>query len=160
MHPTEYIIPLIHERHRDGFNPDFIPKLHPTVEPEEEIPRRDPFYSNAGMLLYLGYLKNFPTFNNGTLKIKCSVYLNTEPVTDDLNTSCIWVSDIVQHVGALKQTPENQYKIQELVTNEILQDQDTVLPIKQTKVWYKDFYNMLWDTDGPKVSFSFIFEFS
>ena len=65
MHPSEYSIPLIHQRHGDD-----IPDLNPIEEPEKIGPKRDPLYSNTGMLLYLQYLKNFAVKRDGKMRMK------------------------------------------------------------------------------------------
>ena len=89
MHPSEYLIPLIHQRGRNTSTNPF-PEAHPTIE-KEQGPQRDPFYSNTGILLYLHFLKNFPNVRGGSLRIRSRLLYNDNTIKDDQQNECIWV---------------------------------------------------------------------
>ena len=66
MHPSEYLLPLIHQRGMPYQKA--LPEVNPTVDPPSM--QKDPFYSNLGMLLYLHFLKNFPKKPRGKAKLR------------------------------------------------------------------------------------------
>jgi hypothetical protein len=83
MHPSEYWIPLIHRR---GMNNQKPMPVAPTIEkqPDDGTIKRDPFYSNIGLVLFIHFLKNFPkdTDTRGSLKIRSSLFFNDETCKD------------------------------------------------------------------------------
>ena len=56
----------------------------------------------------------------------------------------------------MTQTPHNHKDFEKIVTNEILQPQDTVLPVTQSVVWYRDFSKMIWESGIEKDLMLFI----
>jgi hypothetical protein len=82
MHPSEYLIPLIHRR---GMNNQKPMPVTPTVEKQPEDDgtiKRDPFYSNIGLVLFIHFLKNFPKDTKGSLQIRSSLFFNEETCKD------------------------------------------------------------------------------
>jgi hypothetical protein len=83
MHPSEYLIPLIH---RKGLNNQKPMPVMPTIEkqPDKEgTIQRDPFYSNTGLVLYLHFLKNFPEKGKGSLNIRSSLFFSDKTCKDE-----------------------------------------------------------------------------
>ena len=75
LHPTEYIVPLIHQKVRDQAKPLF-PEANPTKipEPDDDKLMRDPFYSNTGLHIFLHYLKNYTNRKVQNLYLRCSLF--------------------------------------------------------------------------------------
>lgn len=143
MHPTEYLVPMIHQKNRDVARKLF-PEAQPTIE-QTETPQHDPFYSNAGVLLYLHYLKNFPKKMGGGIHVRSSLMYNNNLAKDDYKSECYWMSEQVPMNQNLEQIPANMFKIQDVVKLENINRSDMVMPLVQANTWYRDFYKMLWE---------------
>ena len=75
---------------------------------------------------------------------------------DENEAQCSWTTLIVNHNNIMTQTPYNHKDFEKIVKNEILRPQDTVLPVTQAVVWYKNFYQMIWQLGVEKDLVLFI----
>ena len=147
-HPTEYLVPLIHQR---GFDDEDLENI-PAFEPERNLPEqengmsRDPFYSNTGVLLYLQYMRNYPMKQQaGNFSIRASLIYNRDPARDQYNKDCLWISERVPFTDILSQLPKNMFRIQDVVDVNSIDKNDTIVPLSKSHTWLKNFYNMLWN---------------
>jgi len=146
LHPTEYLVPLIHQR---GFksqiptsNTDQLLIEHPK---NENGITRDPFYSNTGILLYIHYLKNYPMKAQGDLIVRSSLIYNGNPAKDQYDRNCLWITEKIPISNNLNQIPKNMFKIENIVKINTIHKNDTVLPITKPHVWLQNFYNVFWE---------------
>ena len=147
LHPSEYIVPLIHQKSRDQRNQIF-PEANPTnkFDPEDNNQIvRDPFYSNTGLHIFLHYLKNYTNKKTRNLFLRCNLFYGDKIIKDNSNKNCTWDCDALSINELLEQIPQNMLKIQDIVSLESLNRTDTIMPVLQSNIWYQDFYNKLWD---------------
>ncbi|CAI2359223.1 unnamed protein product [Moneuplotes crassus] len=149
LHPSEYLVPMIHQRGGTKRN-DIPPQMQnqpQNIQIEPDKQGKDPFYSSNGLLLFLQFLKNFPTNKAGNFTVRSSLLFNENAAKDKFGQDCYWVSDSVQFTANLEQTPQNMFKIQEVTKVENLDRNDTVLPIMKTNIWHRNFYDLVWNSN-------------
>ena len=141
-HPSEYKIPLPHQRGAAGMQNDrdfsFIPN-------KNVKPVKDPNYSANGIQIFLHYIRDYPSRSFNNIKVKCTLLQDGMPVSDENFTNMQWISKVFYSNDNLQQNKEGQQKMAEINADKEIGTTFTVLPILDSTVWKKDLYNMLWN---------------